>query len=77
MNIETKHNIDDEVWIINKDTQKIESRRVDKITLSVFSDRINVWYELDFRLPHNPNRNVVPYSEDICFSSKQALIESL
>ncbi len=77
MKIKTKHNTDDWVWIVNKDTQKVESRRIDCMEITVFKDSTNITYLLDFGLSHNPLRNVKMYNEKGCFSTKQDLLNSL
>ena len=82
MEITTQYDIHQIVWVIDKETNKVINRKVADIIVTVIGSDlskpfINIEYALDFRLPHNPMRNVKNYNEKECFSAKQALLDSL
>lgn len=81
MKIETKYDMFQQVWVMCKDTNKVVCKKVACIDITVLGSidtpDVIIYYELDFRLPHNPNRDVRKYAENKCFATKQELLDSL
>ena len=78
MNITTKHNVGEELFFMSTKTNKIERYPVYKIEITVgdisFSnpDRVKVYYFF-----YISNLHVEMVTEELCFVTKQDLIDTL
>jgi hypothetical protein len=71
MRIETKFNINDEVWVIDfyESKPEILKRQISEIETNSYSEEIDIFYKMWF--------TEVKYNENSVFKSKEELIASL
>ena len=74
MNIKTKFNVSDEVWVIRNN--KPYSFRIQSIQMKLDYTALDLYYTAATR-PFVPGVSLEWFNEKDCFKSKQALLKSL